>query len=325
MILEFVLLPGDVHLQVYTERWGYGSRTIENLYRAVALTSNINDPSPQWVQNLERKHLKWPSKRFHENNGSPKEQQPGFGLMAMGKFLYLRGYPMFYGQNTFHVAPGPLTMSTHYFNALLPKHRDLIRSLTVNFTIADLTPEGFQAVEFDLHEAKREQCISFRDAYREEQVKMWTDSAIRVLDSIWRQKLEWLLTWPSLDQVTVSGPTWDLILKRGDIAKLLREALDESVEAHRKVTMIGRVWRHSLLDAQEELKAGFKERGVWKKGTDCVGRCADFVPGWRMDVEEVQDWLNGMGPGVRYKPEVTRTVRLRGRKKATATSSVLND
>ena len=34
-ILELVVLPGDVYLQVYTKRWDYGCRTIERLYHTI--------------------------------------------------------------------------------------------------------------------------------------------------------------------------------------------------------------------------------------------------------------------------------------------------
>ena len=117
-ILELVVLPGDVYLQVYTKRWDYGCRTIERLYRTVAIASNIDDPIPRWLQRLDRLHMKCSSKCSDQVCDKPKNQQPGFGLMAMGKFLYRKGHPVFYGQNTFHLSPGPLDLSTFYFSRL---------------------------------------------------------------------------------------------------------------------------------------------------------------------------------------------------------------
>ena len=307
-----MILPGDVHLQVFTERWGYGCRTIERLYRTVARASNIDDPVPRWVLRLERLHLKCPPKRSGQVCGRPNEQQPGFGLMAMGKFLYQKGSPLFYGQNTFHISPGPLAFSTFYFSGLRPRHRNLIRFLAVTFTIADLTMEGFHEVQFEIKEAKRRMNVKFRDMARQEQLRMWTACSITVLESIWREKLKWLLTWPHLDHVTLCGQTWDLIVQGKDMAELFRDPMNKSWKRLR--CALGSFLQRSIETAREQLLAGLKQRGKWTacpccgEGSTCEGA------GWKLDVEEVREWLSGFGPGVRYKPEPRWKVQLRSKK-----------
>lgn len=311
-ILEFVILPGDVHLQVFRERWGYGCRTIERLYRTVAAASNIDDPVPRWVQRLDCLHLKCPSRRLRQVCGRFKDQQPGFGLMAMGKLLYQKGHPMFYGQNTFHLSPGPLALSTFYFSRLRPRHQNLIKSLAVTFTIADLTIEGFQEVELELREEKRVRNVQFKDMTRHEQVSMWTASSISVLVSTWRQKLKWLLTWPHLDRVTLSGPTWDLIVKGEDMVELFRDPMNRRWT--RLGCTLGRFLQRSVETAREQLLAGFEQRGRWTFCSyDAGGITAEAVR-WKMDVEGVKEWLSGLGPGVRYKPEPRWKVLLRSKK-----------
>ena len=310
-----MILPGDVHLQVFTERWGYGCRTIERLYRTVATASNIDDPVPRLVQRLESLHLKCPSKRLRQVCGRPNEQQPGFGLMAMGNFLYQKGYPMFYGQNTFHLSPGPLALSTFYFGRLRPRHRNLIKFLAVTFTIADLTIEGFQEVQSDLKEEKRAMNVKFREISRQEQLRMWTASSISVLESTWRQKLKWLLTWPHLDRVTLSGPTWDLIVKGENMAELFRDPMNKSWKRLR--CALGTFLQRSIETAREQLLAGFGQRGRWTPCSYIDEGVTAEVARWKMDVEEVKEWLSGFGPGVRYKPEPRWKVQLRSKKSMT--------
>ncbi len=316
-ILEFVILPGDVHLQIFTGRWGYGCRTIEGLYRTVARASNIDDPVPRWVQRLESLHLKCPSRRLRQVCGRPNEQQPGFGLMAMGILLYQKGYPLFYGQNTFHLSPGPLALSISYFSRLRPRHRKLIKSIAVTFTIADLTIEGFQEVQSELKEQPRLRNVKLRDMCREEQLVMWGRSSISVLDSIWRQKLKWLLTWPHLDHVTLCGPTWDLLVRGEDMAELFRNPINKSWKRLR--CALGSFLQRSIETAREQLLAGYGQRGRWTprysfdRRFNDEGSTVEWAR-WKLDVEEVEKWLSGFGPGVRYKTDPRCKVQLRSKK-----------
>ena len=220
---------------------------------------------------------------------------------------------MFYGQNTFHLSPGPLALSTLYFSRLRPSHQNLIKSLAVTFTIADLTLEGFQEVEFELKQEKRRRDIKFfKDMSRQEQVGMWTVCSITVLESTWRQKLDWLLTWPDLDRVTLSGPTWDLIVNREDMAALFRDPMNKSWK--RLGCALGRFLQRSIETARRQLLAGFESRGRWKYCSyDAGGFTIAEAVRWKMDVEAVKEWLSGLGPGVRFKPEPRWKVLLRSK------------
>ena len=120
MILNHVIAPGEIHLKPYTQRFGFGHLTFLSAHRPRTATQNLIDQLPKWLYRIEKMHLKAPPKRFHTVGGSPKVQQPGFGLMAMGKSLYEEGYPIFYGQNTFHLGPRPIPITSQYFLFPLP-------------------------------------------------------------------------------------------------------------------------------------------------------------------------------------------------------------
>ena len=164
-------------------------------------------------------------------------------------------------------------------------------------------------MEFDLKEEKRVRNIKFREKSRQLQVRMWTASSIYVLESIWRQKLRWLLTWPDLDRVTLRGPTWDLIVKGEDMEVLLREPTNKPWK--RLKCVLGNFLHKSMEKAREQLSAGFEQRGRWTTCSSFDEGVTIESPRWKMDVEEVKEWLNGYGPGVRFKPEPRFRVQLR--------------
>ena len=300
-ILEFVILPGHIYLQIYIKRWDYGCRTIERLYRTVAKASNIDDPIPRWLQRLDRLHMRCSSKCSKQVCDKLKDQQPGFGLMAMGKFLYQKGHPVFYGQNTFHLSPGPLNLSTFYFSRIRPRHRSLIKSLAVTFTIADLIVEAFKEVEYHLKQLMRDRNIKFFiEMSQQEQVRIWTTCSLTVLESIWRQKLEWLLTWsPVLERVTLSGPTRDFIVSRADMAALFEDPIHKlwkPLECE-----LGRFLQRSIQAARQQLLTAFERRGKWR----CFSYDDGYTPDvhlWKLDIDDVKEWLNGLGHGAGRTP-----------------------
>ena len=219
---------------------------------------------------------------------------------------------MFYGQNTFHLSPGPLAFSTYYFSRLLPRHQNLIKSLAVTFTIADLIIQGFEEVEFDLEVEKRVRNLRFIDMTRHAQVDMWTASSISVLEWTWREKLQWLLTWPHLEHVTLSGPTWDLIVKGEDMAELFRDPMNKRWK--RLGCALGRFLQRSIETAREQLRDGFKQRGKWTYCSYDAGDATAETVRWKMDVEGVKEWLSGLGPGMSCEPEPRWELLLRSKK-----------
>ena len=224
---------------------------------------------------------------------------------------------MFYGQNTFHLSPGPVALSTSYFSRLRPRHWNLIKTIAVTFTISDLTIEGFQEVQAGLKQQKRIMNVKFRDMCRNEQLAMWIKSSISVLDSIWRPKLNWLLTWQHLDHVILCGQTWDLIVRGQDMAELFINPMNKPWKRLR--CALGSFLQRSIETARQELLAGYQQRGVWTYHSThgeriTLGGTVIEWARWRMDVEEVKEWLSGFGPGVRYKPELKWKVQLRSKK-----------
>ena len=70
----------------------------------------------------------------------------GCQLLATCRQVYLEGFRIFYGRNTFHLAPGPLSASTQYFAKLNPVHGNLIERVSIDFSINNLTPRETLAI-----------------------------------------------------------------------------------------------------------------------------------------------------------------------------------
>ena len=82
---------------------------------------------------------------------------------------------------------------------------------------------------------------------------------------------------------------------------------------------LGSFLQRSIETAREELLAGYERRGVWTLNNPygeriTLGPTVIERARWRMDVEEVKEWLSEFGPVVRYKPELKWKVQLRSKK-----------
>ena len=77
---------------------------------------------------------------------------------------------------------------------------------------------------------------------------------------------------------------------------------------------LGRFLQRSVETAQEQLLDGLKQRGKWTYCSYDAGGVAAEAVRWKMDVEGVKEWLSGLGPGLRYKPEPRWKLLLRNKK-----------
>ena len=153
---------------------------------------------PQVIKRLDRSHIRFTDSRFVKVGGRPREQQRGIQLLATCRTLYQGYHHKFYAENTFHLAPGPIVVTSNYFTNLLPAHRDLITSLVLTFSHADLTPEGFQLVENDISRWKSYFGHSVPSLpTKDQQVTAWTNSSLAMLQVLWWQKVLWLKSWPA--------------------------------------------------------------------------------------------------------------------------------
>ncbi|KAL9065377.1 MAG: hypothetical protein Q9161_008280 [Pseudevernia consocians] len=203
-IIRYVLVPGSIYLESLSGRWGLRNPYLESNYRRLTATlqTNVNQKILHCTRRIDKRLVDFPHPRFHKIGGSPSTQQPGIQILATSKELYAHGHLLFYTQNHFHLAPGPITISSHYFYRLQPQHRSLIRSFVLTFSVADLTPEGFQYVHHLASRYQESHSHAISSLPRDEQIATWITASVHALDMIWRQKLAWLKTWPGLHHLT---------------------------------------------------------------------------------------------------------------------------
>lgn len=128
-ILRFVLAPGNIYLPAKS------FSIITKAHRKL----RAKDPIDAVAKRITYPYL---SKVLRAHQAS-QEGRPRYGcqVLATCKQLYCEGYAVFYGLNTFHLAPGPLCTSIEYFDKLQPQHKALIKHVSVDLGIADMTPK----------------------------------------------------------------------------------------------------------------------------------------------------------------------------------------
>ncbi|KAL8824135.1 MAG: hypothetical protein Q9191_005273 [Dirinaria sp. TL-2023a] len=132
-ILEYVLVPKDIYLPAEP------SALVTKARRLLRAQDSIETII---------KRLRYPY--LYDVLQIYQAQQPikyGCQVLASCKQLYCEGYYMFYDRNTFHLAPGLLSVSSQYFDNLQPHHRALIKHLAVDTSIRDLTPKFIAELE----------------------------------------------------------------------------------------------------------------------------------------------------------------------------------
>lgn len=286
-IIGYVLGPREVRLEPYTKRWGFMvpecQRFFMDMYNRIE--KRPKDSTLERARRIDHRRLRFPDPRFSNIGGRPSRQQPGFQLLATCKALYEAGHVLFYSRNVFHLAPGPIVISSHYFEQLQPRHRNLIKFLILEFTIADLTPEGFQHVEEEVALWKRTSRRSFRHADKAQQVRVWLDSSIATLNFLWRRKLEWLEKWQTLERAWIYGGRYKMIVK-GEKTK----TLISNMEPWDALPLF---WKYCEIVARKQLKQRYEKCGMVFDGV--------VFPKAILDVEPVKDWLSKLSPRLRYK------------------------
>ena len=84
---------------------------------------------------------------------------PGCQLLATCKQAYLEGHESFYGLNNFHLAHGPLFVSMNYFASLNARHQDLIKHVTIDLSVVDLTWPVLERIEAAFRENERKPIV----------------------------------------------------------------------------------------------------------------------------------------------------------------------
>ena len=83
----------------------------------------------------------WSIRSFYKTFSAKSRLQslPGFQLLAACKQTHREGERLFYQTNTFHLPVGSSEVTLRWLNTLRPEHRDMIESVCIYYTLADLT------------------------------------------------------------------------------------------------------------------------------------------------------------------------------------------
>ena len=128
------------------------------IMRLVLISRDGIDPPPRL--NLSPLPIKLPIPRYRRILSSMKllpapkrmihfkpKPIPGIQLLATNREALEAGQVMFYADNVFYVPYGDFVSATSYFDNLTTEHRTMIRNLALRYSIHDLTPENFEAIE----------------------------------------------------------------------------------------------------------------------------------------------------------------------------------
>lgn len=188
-IMQLVLAPGDIYLPAKT------SSLISKAHR----TLRAKDPIEAIVKRIHYPYLS----RVLKTHQALQDGRLKYGcqVLASCKQLYCEGHAVFYSLNTFHLAPGPLSTSIEYFDNLQPHHKALIKHVSVDLGIADMTRDLLS----DLR-AK----VSGRALTMPLQTTIFPQDSTTIMihlacmaKPLWYSKLLYLLMWRGLMNVKV--------------------------------------------------------------------------------------------------------------------------
>lgn len=231
---------------------------------------------------------------------------PGCQLLATCRQAYDEGHVSFYINNIFHLAPGPLSESVRYFGSLNRRHQDMIRSVSIDMSIVDLTPPVLERIQTAYHENLR-QAIADAD---HSVVKCYVVNALR---DLWTEKIAGVRDAKEFDFIRLErmiyfrSPACDRLLPLGriqlkgnGITKLLspvnpnKDCQNWGEDPWRLLSEYRKTWDDELcsffMNVVTETTTTVVER---LKSRDSMGRY-----GW----EGLKEWLNNLGVLLIHNP-----------------------
>ena len=287
-IIGHILNPGQVHLEIYTGRWGLLVPRFEAAYIRLVqcLPWSVRVPGLSAALHLDINNARFPQAHYVKCGGSPTRQQPGYQVLATCRTMYEERYRLFYSRNVFHVPPGPILISFQYFKCLQPKHKALIERISVNFSAADLTPEGFLHVQEEVRRWEGTLRRNARPMDKSRLVLAWLDASMVTLNHLWREKTEWLLTWPALSEVEFCTDKPQVRLSGDDVISLF-----SITDRPRNMNFF---WNPCTKLARKRLREQYEKCELKQ-----VGKFANKVI---LETKPVQDWLLTQTLQIRCKP-----------------------
>ena len=115
----------------------------------------------------------------------PPNPPLALGILAADRQSYAESHDIYWSMNNFHLARGHLINSIAFFSNTSPKHIALIRHLTIDLSLADLTPPVLLRLE---GLARRTLPGS---QFHDDAWGHWAWQASLILWTIWETKLNW--------------------------------------------------------------------------------------------------------------------------------------
>lgn len=116
----------------------------------------------------------------------PKVNHSAAGLLAVNSQIYQQAHGIYWSANNFHLARGDFRNSQAFFENIAPEHLALIKHLTIDLSLADLTPPMFRYLELAL--PLRNGGVLPRD----EDCNEWPFWVSCLLWFIWKDKIFWV-------------------------------------------------------------------------------------------------------------------------------------
>lgn len=136
---------------------------------------------------------------------------PGFQLLATCKQARLEGRSIFYELNTFHLPHGPIQNTLQWIEKIQPESRNMIKKVCITLSIADLTPATLEA--FDRWRWAMD--LNHPGVHHDRLVV--SDLASYLETRIWREKIEFLKKWKSLETICLKYPRSTDWLERDEV------------------------------------------------------------------------------------------------------------
>ena len=146
----------------------------------------------------------------------------GVGLLAASRRTYEDSHWFYWALNTFYLPRGPASHARYYWASVNPRHKTLVMSVGIQFSLADLTPEILDHIAHYAH-LRSDHNSPGQPLSGDVGSVPWRDYAVDALTHIWAQKLNYIRGWQNLHELKLEAPDQQQLLLRGrDLNSTLR-------------------------------------------------------------------------------------------------------
>ena len=131
----------------------------------------------------------------------------GVQFIATCKQAYVEGHGLFYSTNTFHLS---LKMPFLWPERLQPKHKAMIKRISITIGLVELTPSMLDQVQSNM---------VGHTGYS----SVWASAVLDVLVEEWKAKMRYIAAWNSLEEVEVHSFGCTVFLPHHEIVAQLGE------------------------------------------------------------------------------------------------------